>query len=379
MILERIKKEIKDALDNENNGYLIQVLNSIKYDEELLVDLFNSKLRSGVPTTPLIYAVKRGNFEAVRLFIELGANVNLKSTRGNTALYFAVFNGEIEIIKLLIEAGADINATNAAGISILDKAIEMNYDEIIQLLINRGAREKPKNIFHAVVKDNHLQIPPEELERLLVKQWIDLYEVDDSEYKRHNILTHLLDVGNEKVLWDPRQGFNREPREKEEMIEKLRRILEILIRYGVDVNFRTTDGLSALSYLLMNFPIEINEVLIPMLLDADAYLTVEEARFPDTMKAILEVTQRIGREIPVKGIENKEDLKVSAVKLATEEFSSRKTKQRRIDEVIRVLNDAHDRFDQSFMPLDSIIEELLLMRKLRYQMIELMKLNLKAE
>ena len=132
-------------------------------------------------------------------------------------------------------------------------------------------------------KDNYLQIPPEELERLLVKQWIDLNEVDDSEYKRHNILTHILDVGNEKILWDPREGFNREPREKEEMIEKLRTILEILIRYGIDVNFRTTDGLSALSYLLMNFPIEINEVLIPMLLNADAYLTIEEARFPDTI------------------------------------------------------------------------------------------------
>ena len=103
---------------------------------------------------------------------------------------------------------------------ILDKAIEMNYDEIIQLLINRGAREKPKNIFHAVVKDNHLQIPPEELERLLVKQWIDLNEVDKIEYMHHNILTHILDVGPEKKLWDPREPFNREPEEKAEMIEK---------------------------------------------------------------------------------------------------------------------------------------------------------------
>ena len=127
---------------------------------------------------------------------------------------------------------------------------------------------KPLRIFYDIVEENHLQVSPTELEKLLESNLIDLDETDKTGYPEHNILTYILDVGPEKNLWDPREQFNREPEEKREMIKNFKSIFDILIRFGIDVNFKTADGRSALNYLLSDFPIEMNEILVPMLLDA---------------------------------------------------------------------------------------------------------------
>ena len=107
-----------------------------------------------------------------------------------------------------------------------------------------------------------------------------------------------------------------------------------------------------------------------MLLDAGAYLTPEEFS-PEMVSYTREVSERI-EEIPVKDIKTPEDLKSSAVKLATEEFSSAKTHKRRLDELVRILNDTQDRFDQTYMPLDCIIDQLMLTKQIRTQMMELL-------
>ena len=114
------------------------------------------------------------------------------------------------------------------------------------------------------------------IRKITRKYLIDLDEINKSEYPHHNILTYILDIGPEKNLWDPREEFSRDPEEKREMIEKFKSIFDILIRYGIDVNFKTANGRSALDHLLSDFPIEMNEILVPMLLDAGAYLTPEE-------------------------------------------------------------------------------------------------------
>ena len=64
--LEELKAKLKEGINTENNELIKEVIDAVKHDKGLLMELFNSKLHSGVPTTPLIYAVKRGNFEAVR-------------------------------------------------------------------------------------------------------------------------------------------------------------------------------------------------------------------------------------------------------------------------------------------------------------------------
>ena len=52
--------------------------------------------------------------EALRVALELGADINAANTHGETALHAAAYHNANRIIEFLTEAGADIDATNAA-------------------------------------------------------------------------------------------------------------------------------------------------------------------------------------------------------------------------------------------------------------------------
>jgi ankyrin repeat protein len=64
--------------------------------------------------TPLTWAAAKGRVDAVRLLLELGADVNARGTFGGpahgvgtTALHHAAESGHLEVIEVLLAAGAD--------------------------------------------------------------------------------------------------------------------------------------------------------------------------------------------------------------------------------------------------------------------------------
>jgi len=365
-----------DAVEKNNIDIVLQMIEEVKGNPERLYKLLTSR-NGQLRFTPLMIAVRRDYIEITKLLLDAGSifkpeqHVNLTSQAGNSSLWNAVNNENIVLIELLISFGADVNVRNNNGTYIIDSAIRSGNKEIVRILVEAGATMRPLRIFNDIVEDNFIKISPEELERLLIGSLIDLDEIDKSEIAKHNILTHILDVGNEKTLWDPLNDFNRKPKEKQEMIDKFRMIFDILIRNGINVNFKTSDGWTALEFLLQFFPIEMNEVLVPMLLKAGAYLTIDRVNYPEIIKNIKELSERIRLEIPIQGIETLNDLSESSIKLSTKEFVSKKKHKRRLDELIKTLNDTHDRFDQTYMPLDKIIEQIFLTKQIRCQMIEL--------
>lgn len=58
---------------------------------------------------------ERNAFEAVKLAVELGADVNAANTFGLTALHGAAYTGSDAIIRFLVEKGAKVNVTDSAG------------------------------------------------------------------------------------------------------------------------------------------------------------------------------------------------------------------------------------------------------------------------
>ena len=108
-------------------------------------------------STPLIYAVYglswsekdklKKSIELVELLINRGANVNAKNADGDTALHRAVaivsshVNEQKELIKLLINHGADVNARNNKGETPLSLAKKSGYQDMINLLKSSGTNE----------------------------------------------------------------------------------------------------------------------------------------------------------------------------------------------------------------------------------------------
>jgi uncharacterized protein len=55
----------------------------------------------------LIEAVKRGDYAAVEMCVNSGANINQQGEQGWTALNFAAGKGDLALVRLLVERGAD--------------------------------------------------------------------------------------------------------------------------------------------------------------------------------------------------------------------------------------------------------------------------------
>ncbi len=65
--------------------------------------------------TPLMYAARQGNMEAVQSLVNGGANLNALSADKSTALLLATINGHFDIAKFLVDRGADVNLASMDG------------------------------------------------------------------------------------------------------------------------------------------------------------------------------------------------------------------------------------------------------------------------
>jgi ankyrin repeat protein len=115
----------------------------------------------GAGTTPLMRAAKSGDVALMKLLLEKGADPKLAQKNGTTLLMLAAGFGRrgdhnadsqeyergeepelFQAVKLCIELGLDVNASNTAG----DTALHVAAGEsIIRFLVDHGARLEVKN------------------------------------------------------------------------------------------------------------------------------------------------------------------------------------------------------------------------------------------
>lgn len=75
--------------------------------------------------TPLLFAVRDGNGEMMRLLLDRGADINLSSGNRTSPLLIALLNGQVGIAAELLQRGADPNATDAYKRAALYAAIDL--------------------------------------------------------------------------------------------------------------------------------------------------------------------------------------------------------------------------------------------------------------
>lgn len=181
---------------------------------------------------PLFYAAYYDNFEAVKMLVEAGADVNAAACNGWSPLYGAIHFAPEEnfrIARYLIEHGADIHYNKDVGgraaiSSLLNTAPGGEDEELFSFflyLLEKGAylEESPEGhvLFDACRSDSNI---------LIVQYIFENYDIDinmRSQHKRGHKDTLLMRT----TCWDASQ------------------VCALLLRYGADKTLTNSEGKTA--------------------------------------------------------------------------------------------------------------------------------------
>ena len=106
----------------------------------------------------MLRAIAKDHVEAVKFFLEHGANTEARMEYGRTALISSAPGGEDNYVSLLLESGADVNAVDDHGRTALVWAIVHDSLPCVKLLLSHGANfrvkdRQGKNILLRAVKE----------------------------------------------------------------------------------------------------------------------------------------------------------------------------------------------------------------------------------
>jgi len=82
----------------------------------------------------LMHACIKGHLNIVKILIENGAEINMKTN--TSALICAAGFGYLDIVKYLVDRGADVNLTLDNGVTALKRASTMGETEVVNYLNN---------------------------------------------------------------------------------------------------------------------------------------------------------------------------------------------------------------------------------------------------
>lgn len=82
-------------------------------------------------STGLHYAIRYGNLDDIKYFVQHGADVNVRDLYGRTPLYYGIRNRNVECIQYLIDQGADFT-----DVTLLDSKIPSDMEEYLNSLID---------------------------------------------------------------------------------------------------------------------------------------------------------------------------------------------------------------------------------------------------
>ena len=171
--------------------------------------------------TRLHHAVLAGDLDLVRSVIQSGASVNCKDENDSTPLHYAAQRGLSRGVAVLVEHGADIQDTDNSGFSPFFWAIIARQEEVIAQLLSMGADACSSSA------DGRSAIA-----------WVArLGQVSTAQM--------LLERG--ASIHDALNTQQTTPLEEAAASGNLP-VVELLIRYGADPNYRDRDGWSAIHW-----------------------------------------------------------------------------------------------------------------------------------
>lgn len=139
--------DVNSKLSNSNTSLIEAVWYQDFQAVKVLVEKgANIDKKQGDGITPLMFAVEKGNLEIAEYLINKGADLNSRAKNKNTPLIIATFHGQDECVELLIKNGANVNLKQCDGFTALHFASEKDFIDVAKILIKGGADRNIKNL-----------------------------------------------------------------------------------------------------------------------------------------------------------------------------------------------------------------------------------------
>ncbi len=195
------------------------------------------------------------SLKRIRDLIDAGSDIEARDINGRTALHWAAMQGfyfytylpevHADVVKLLLDKGAKINETDNSGKTALHFAAEMGYQDIVLELVERGAdttlRDKAGKTALEISENANLPV---------IAYIIRNSKLPDSAVINNPTETETVASGGKngpELLRAAWQG-------------DLAKVKELL-KEGADINYRDSDGFSALERARDNGHEEIVKLL----------------------------------------------------------------------------------------------------------------------
>uniref|UniRef100_A0A7I4FUF6 Uncharacterized protein n=1 Tax=Physcomitrium patens TaxID=3218 RepID=A0A7I4FUF6_PHYPA len=193
--------------------------------------------------TVLHFAARNANSFAIKAMLRHDADINACDSEGWTPLHVAVQSGRTDIVNLLIARGADTTIQNRDGNTPLDLALsfghEFRFYEVFKLLKNGTKGTAFKLSINGPVELPRLAEPS--LEGISVENQEAFKLMNEEERRRFN--SNILDfsvITSKK--WHPLHTFAASGQINH---------VDLLLRRGVDVNTRDTNGFTELHWAII--------------------------------------------------------------------------------------------------------------------------------
>jgi ankyrin repeat protein len=244
--------------------------------------------------TPLLYAARENCIACVEVLLESGADIDLADPDGVSPLHLAIMNANWDVAKRLIEAGADVDQWDIYGAAPLFTAVgqrtrvdggrasidppnEASGLDVVRLLLQRGANPNMQLFFRPAnargstntrgstpliraATNNDLEVV-----QLLLEHGADatLYMADRqtpihavlagraSEKDALELIRILHEAGtdvNVVALVNHMEEVRGGSALHYAVRKRYKEVIQSLASYGIDMNLKDQDGLTALDY-----------------------------------------------------------------------------------------------------------------------------------
>ena len=149
--------------------------------------------------TAVHYSLPSSNYELVAYFVEMGADIHLKTDVGRNCLHIAALNGDLNLCKMLIDKHkVDLHITDNKGATAVHCSAESGNYELVAYFVEMGAdihlkTDDGRTGLHIAARKGHLNL----CKMLIDKHKVDLHMTDN---KGCTAVHYSLPSGNYELV-----------------------------------------------------------------------------------------------------------------------------------------------------------------------------------